>query len=181
MALKGFESDDIQESIQEFKNSGLLHSQASKALKGLTKHQATQRQQLVEQQEREALDSVERNKTYWASVQKTLTDSNEFRGIPISEKEKSEMLQYLSQPVKDGLSAFQVAMNEAPVDVVLAIAALMKRNFNLDGLVTRKAKTEQAKGLREQLSKNRERAASKASRAKGTVEKPDFASLDLSL
>jgi hypothetical protein len=181
MELKGFEREDIEESVQEFKNSGLLHSQASKALKGLAKHQVREQGRLIEEQERAAAQAQAQSADYWKEVETTLQGSSEFRGIPVSEKEKRDLLEYLSKPVQDGLSAFQIALNQAPVDVYLAIASLMKKDFNIDGIVSRKAKTQQAQTLKEKLSKSKESLKSRAQKPKGIVDKPDFDSLELSL
>jgi len=181
MILKGFEPEDVTESIQEFKNSGILYSQAQKAQKGLAKHQQREQARLVQEQERAAQEAQQQAETFWRTANETVQKSNELRGIPISEKDKKELIDYVSRPIKDGMSAFQVAMNEAPMDVYLAIAALMKRDFDLTGLVSRKAKTEQAKSLRERLSKGNEKLRSKPEGKKGVVDKPDFDTLDLTI
>ncbi len=181
MVLKGFDAGDVTESISEFKNSGLLHSQATKALKGLSKHQAAEQIALVEHQEREANDAAVKQDEYWKGVQASIQSNSDFRGIPISEKEKTELYAYVSQPGKDGLSQFQHAMQEAPNEVFLAIASLLKRDFNLDGIVARKASSSNAASLRERLSKNKERTTSSVKKKSGHVDNPDFASLDLDI
>ena len=181
MALKGFDQEDINDSVTEFRNSGILHSQATKAQKGLAKHQGREKAALIEQQEREAAQAAEQTQNFWQNVEQTVKSNSEFRGIPVSEREKNDLLSFISKPVKEGLSAFQIAMNEAPVDVYLAIAALMKRDFNLEGLVARKASTQKARSLRDKLSKSNERLKSKAEKPRSMVNNPDIGDLDLTI
>lgn len=181
MELKGFETDDIKKSVEEFKNTGILHSQAQMARKGLAKYQQREQTRLLEEQERTAAEAQQQTQKFWDEVSTTIQESRELHGIPISEKDKKELLNYVARPGKNGLSEFQVAMNEAPTDVYLAIAALMKRNFDLSGLVSRKASTKQAQDLRNRLSKTKQTLRSKDQKSKGNVKEPDFESLDLSI
>jgi len=181
MELKGFEQEDIKTSVEEFKNTGILQSQAEMARKGLVKYQSREKERLLKEQERQAQEVQKQTEAYWTEVTETIQKSNELRGIPISEKDKKELMDYVSKPVRDGMSAFQVAMNEAPTDVYLAIAALLKRDFNLDGIVSRKASSLKANNLRERMSKSKDKLKSKGQQTKGRVDNPSFDALDLSI
>jgi hypothetical protein len=135
------------------------------------------------QQERESMAFKEQQAKVVEEIAKTIKSSKEVRGIPISEKEKSELIDFITNgPEGSELSHFQLALQDAPTDVHIAIAALVKRNFNLDGIIARRASTKNAEGLRSRLQSVKERVPSKGSkRSKEVVEKPDFNELDISL
>lgn len=181
MELKGIDQEDIKTSVEEFKNTGILQSQAEIARRGLVKYQSREKERLLQEQQKQAEEVQKQTDAYWTEVTETIQKSNELRGIPISEKDKKELMDYVSKPVRDGMSAFQIAMNEAPTDVYLAIAALLKRDFNLDGIVSRKASSLKANNLRERMSKSKEKLKSKGERSKGRVDNPSFDALDLSI
>jgi hypothetical protein len=57
----------------------------------------------------------------------------------------------------------------------------MKRDFDLSGIVSRKAKTETAKTLRDRLNKGKDKLRTKAEGRKGVVANPSFDALDLTI
>ncbi len=178
----GHEEEDVSAAIDEYKTSGILHSQAQRSLKGLIKHQSREKEQLIEQQNSVASQDAKDQEAYLKEVQELIDTSADFHGIVISEKEKGSFANYVSTPVQNGQSQFQIDMQEAPTDIYLAIAALMKRKFNLDGIVTRRAKSLNANNMRDRLKKNsQEKLRSQEDGDKGHVDKVNIGDLDLSL
>ena len=181
LEAQGFEPPDITEAVSEMKNSGTLYTQSQRYQKVLAKEQKKSKEELLRNQEREAKAAEAEREKFVEDMNTTIRQSKQFHGIPISEKEKASLVDFILKFDEDGTSAFQKALANAPIETHLAIATLIKRNFNLDGVVTRKAKSQNAQTLRDKLLKSKERKASKSSRSKGVVENPDFNTLDFSL
>ena len=182
LVAMGNEEEDIASAIEEYKTSGILHSQAQRSLKGLIKHQSREKEQLTQRQQGVADQEAKDQEAHLKEVNDTIKNSADFHGIVVSEKDKAEFATYVSTPVQNGQSQFQIDMQEAPTDIYLAIAALMKRKFNLDGIVTRKAKSLNASNMRERLKNNsQEKLRSQEDGDKGHTDIVNVGDLNLSL
>lgn len=181
--VMGRDDEDITDTLSEFKSSGILHSQAQKALKSLTKHQATQKAKLLEDQATASKQAATDAAAYVKEVKETIASSTDFRGIIVSEKEKDEFTKYVSDPIagEGGKSQFHIDMETAPTDVLLAIAALLRKDFNLDGIVSRRAKSLKAQELRDRLTKQRNDARNRGDDRGEEFVPANVAKLDLIL
>ena len=181
LVAMGQDEDDIKAAIAEFKASDILHSQAQRSLKGLVKRQSSEKEQLVKSQAQLAAQEAKDQDAYLKTVKDTITKSSDFRGVVVSEKDKGEFHSYVSNPVKNGQSQFQLDMEEAPMDIYLAIAALMKNGFDLSGIITRRATTLEAGKLRDRLKKNQDKLRSQSDDGKGLKLEVNADDLDLQL
>jgi len=181
LVAMGQEEEDINSAIAEFKASDILHSQAQRSLKGLVKHQGVEKERLVKDQATIAAQEAKDQEAYLKTVETTIKEAADFRGVVVSEKDKAEFHAYVSNPVKNGQSQFQLDMEEAPTDVYLAIAALMRNGFDLSGVVTRRARTLEAEKLRDRLKKNQEKLRSQSDDDKGRKLEVNPEDLDLQL
>lgn len=182
LALREMDEEDISNSVKRFKSAGLLKEQAEVALKNLSRHQEAEQARLLEEQARVAEEAEKQRKEFVGEVQNIIQESGDFHGIPVSEKEKTELYKYATQIVDDGQTQFQLALNDAPLETYLAFAKLLKSGFDLSGLVDRKASTKKAKSLREKLrKKEREKMRSKEESSNEIVSNPDLNELQLDL
>ena len=180
-AEKGHDKDFIKEMLNDYEDSGKLHSKAEQAKNALGKVQGQRKEQMIEQQKQQVAKQQEEQQEFWNGVSETIQNSKEFAGLQVPEREKSKFFNYLSKPVsKEGYTQRDIDHSEANMEVKLAIDYLMYKGFNLKDIIKTKAKTQATKSLRQKISKNEETV--KSARKKSRVSKNiDLDSLDLSI
>ena len=181
LELKGHDNDFIEEMLNDFEDTGKLYAKAEAARGALAKHQTAKRDQLITQQREETSKQREELNNFWDNVSDTIEDSDSFAGIAVPRRDKAKFFDYLSTPVnKQGQTQRDVDHSGADMEIKLAIDYLMYTGFDLSEVISSKAKTQNAKTLRERLGKNEDRVKStrKSSRRNSKL---DLDSLDLSL
>jgi len=181
LELKGHDNDFIEEMLNDFEDTGKLYAKAEAARGALAKHQNAKRDQLITQQREATNKQREELNDFWDNVSDTIEDSDSFAGIAVPRRDKAKFFDYLSTPVnKQGQTQRDVDHSGADMEIKLAIDYLMYTGFDLSEVISSKAKTQNAKTLRERLGKNEDRVKStrKSSRRNSKL---DLDSLDLSL
>tara|TARA_R100000742_G_C4236844_1_gene57287 strand:- start:241 stop:780 length:540 start_codon:yes stop_codon:yes gene_type:complete len=179
--MKGHDKDFINELLEDYEDSGKLYGKASQAKDAMAKYQQEHREQLQEQQRQTLAEQEQHNREFWSDIADTIKESREFAGIKITEREKRNFYNYISQPVdKSGKTQRDIDHLEADVEVKLAVDYLMYKGFNLDEIIGKRAKTRSTQSLREKLSKNEEDLKS-SKRKRRIAKNVNFDDLDLSL
>lgn len=181
LELKGHDNDFIEEMLNDFEDTGKLYAKAEAARGALAKHQNAKREQLITQQREETSRQREELNNFWDNVSDTIEDSDSFAGIAVPKRDKAKFFDYLSTPVnRQGQTQRDVDHAGAEMEVKLAIDYLMYTGFDLSEIISNKAKTQNAKTLRERIGRNEDRVKStrKSSRRNSKL---DLDTLDLSL
>ena len=181
LELKGHDNDFIEEMLNDFEDTGKLYKKAEAARGALAKHQTQQRDQMLEGQRNETEKTRRTTEEFWSNVSTTIEDADSFAGISVPKRDKNKFFDYLSAPInKQGHTQRDIDHTNADMEVKLAIDYLMYTGFNLENLITSKAKTQNAKTLRERIGKNEDTVKStrKSTRRSKNV---DFDNLDLSI
>ena len=178
---KGHDSEFIKEMLEDYSDSGKLHTKAEAAKNALGKVQAQQKEHLVAKQRTSMEEQHRQQQEFWTGISETIQNSSEFSGLQVPEREKSKFFNWLSTPVsKEGYTQRDLDHTEASMETKLAIDYLMYKGFNLEQIINSKAKTKATKSLRDKISKNEETV--KSARRKSRVSKSiDLDSLDLSI
>lgn len=181
LELKGHDKDFINEMLEDFEDTGKLHAKSEAARNALAKHQDQTRIQMAETQRQETERANQQLEEFWGNVADTISDSDQFAGISVPEREKEAFFQYLSTPVnRNGHTQRDVDHSEAELEKKLAIDYLMYKGFDLSGLIQSKAKTQNATTLRNRISSN-EAQAKNTRRSNRKSKNVDFDNLDLSI
>lgn len=178
---RGLEKEDIEETIKDLSNSDLLYSQAQRSLKLLARDQKKSQEELFEQQDALAKQAAKEQLEYVAEVKTKIDKASDFKGIRVTETEKKELSQYVTSPVANGLSQFQIDMEQADTDTLLAIASLMRKKFNIEGLISNKAKTLKANQLRNRLKGSKKELRSETKKEFEMSKKPNLDNLEFVL
>tara|TARA_R110000765_G_scaffold284370_1_gene381172 strand:- start:21 stop:1106 length:1086 start_codon:yes stop_codon:yes gene_type:complete len=179
--LKGHDQAFTSEMINDYSDSGKLHTKAEAARQALGKVQAQQQSQMVDQQKHQRAQQYESQQQFWGDVAKTLEDSQEFAGVTVPEREKNKFFNYLSKPVnQEGLTQRDVDHASAEIDKKLAIDYLMFKGFNLDQIINTKARSKNSKSLRDKISRNEE-TVKNARKSSRRTKSFDIDELDLSI
>ena len=180
-ASKGHDKDFINELLEDYEDTGKLHQKATAAKAALAKVQNEDRQTLISRQKEDRVAAEKKQEEFWSGVHKTINDSQEFAGLTVPQKEKGKFFEYISKPVnKEGHTQRDIDHNESEMEVKLAIDFLMYKGFKLDDIINKKAKTKNARSLRDKISKNSDsvKSARKSGRRSSSFDLED---LDLSL
>ena len=181
-ATKGHDKEFIEEMVNDFEDTGKLYTKAEAAKTALSNLQTAQRSQMVEEQRHQQVAQEEKLTEFWNGVADTIEESKEFAGISVPDRDKNKFFDYLSTPVtREGQTQRDIDHQDADMDIKLAIDYLMYKGFDLGGLVETKAKTQNARSLKDRISRNEESVKStrRSSRRKGG--NVDLENLDLSL
>ena len=178
---KGHDKEFIKEMVNDYSDSGKLHSKAEAARQALGKVQEQSKSQMVEQQQQQLEEKHQKQQEFWDDVSQTIKDSNEFAGLSVPEKEKNKFFNWLSKPVNDnGYTQRDIAHSEATMEMRLAVDYLMYNGFNLNEIVKTKAKTQATRSLRDKIS-NQEASVKSARRKSRKSKNIDLDNLDLSI
>ena len=176
---KGHDTEFIQDTIDTYEASGKLYNNAEKAKHHLAQLQAQEQQMLMELQQQEYEAFQEEQNQFWNEVADTIETGNEFAGVRIPDREKSNFFDYISQPVGDnGETQRDLDYQEAGTDVKLAIDYMLYSGFDLNGIIEKKAKTQAARNLRDRIVSNEERVKSARKQQRRSTN-VDFDQLDL--
>ena len=181
LELKGHDNDFIEEMLNDFEDTGKLYQKAEAARGALAKHQIKQREQMIESQRKQTEKMQRQTQEFWSNVSETIEDADQFAGISVPKRDKNKFFDYLSTPVtKEGYTQRDLDHSNADMEIKLAIDYLMYTGFDLSDIISSKAKTQNAKTLRERISKNEDRVKStrRSTRRKKNV---DLDSLDLDI
>jgi hypothetical protein len=116
---------------------------------------------MMEQQRYQYQQYQQEQQQFWNEVAETIESGNEFAGVRIPDREKSNFFDYISRPVgSNGETQRELDYQEAGTDIKLAIDYMLYSGFDLNGVIEKKAKTQAARNLRDRIISNEERVKS---------------------
>ena len=179
---KGHDDKFIGDLLDDYQDGGKLFNKAQTAHKELVNMQDQYKRQLVEEQQAYQQQSIQEQQQFWDGVYDTIDQSKEFQGITVPDREKNKFFDYLSKPVtKEGYTQRDVDYGQAEMDVKLAMDYLMFKGFNLDKLITTKARTKSTQTLKDRIKGHQETVKSARKASKKPSKAVDIEDLDLRL
>jgi hypothetical protein len=155
LLLKGYSQEDIQAELEDYKAGGILENKAKRALTSLKKNQVAEKTTILTKQKEQYEAQQREIETFWNGVNDTISKASQFKGLNISEADKKAFFDYLAKPVNNNKSQRDLDVETADMETRLAIDYLLMKKFNLSNLITNKAKTLQAKSLRDRLQRTK--------------------------
>ena len=153
LVASGYSGEDLKAELADIKNGGILESKARRALARLKARQQEGKETLIEQQRQERQRQQEEATKYWQEVKTEIQGSNDFNGFRIPEADKNPFYEFMVKPVKDGKTLRDQRLENLALKDTLTIDYLLFKNFDISGLVQRKANDLQVKSLRDRLKK----------------------------
>lgn len=151
LSLQGFEPEEINDTVQEYLDAGILEKQAERNLKKLQNYQQLQAQQLIEQQRIQAQQQQQEVAQQWNTIKSTI-DTGNLRGFAVPESDKSKFYNWMSQPVdKEGRTQRMIDRQQISIETQVALEYLLYKNFDLNKLVQTTKNTQQAQSLKQKL------------------------------
>jgi hypothetical protein len=145
--------------IESYEDKGKLYEKATQAGGALAKAQENQRAQVMERQRAEAAQREQQAVEAWNGVKETITKADDLAGLPITAREKTAFIDYISKPVDQyGRTQRDIDFQTMDIQKQLAVDFLAFKKLDFGKFIGKKANTVAAENLR--------------SRLKNTVKKP---------
>lgn len=160
LAQQNFTDEEINETIRDYKDTGLLYKTAKKAADKLVASQKTRKEELIMQQAERAREE-EAKRTEVIGEITDVVEKGKLKNLVIPEKDRKEFKSWLLNPDAKGQTKRQATMSKLSMQEKLELEYLVFKGFNLNDLV----KTEVTKTRIDFLKKG---ATSKQTRLSGT-------------
>jgi len=132
MRLRGDSAEDIDETLNDYKDLGKLEKQAEKAKAKLVQYQSIQRKELAQKQQKAKKEQEQKRAQVITTIQDTIKDSKEIQGFPLSRKHKKDLVTYMTTP-----NVKVTGANGEPNYVTKFQADEMEASQNIDDFILR--------------------------------------------
>jgi hypothetical protein len=168
MEVQGYTKEEIEETLEDYKSSGLLHKQADIAKKKLISWQEESKASLIKEKSSEALKRKEEEIKAAKDFEKEVTSLTDIAGFSLTKEKAKKLHEFITVQDKSGKTKFQ--QSDSPENRLL-YAFFAMEGFSKEKLVKDVA-TSQAIKLKKQLSNYADSAATpKSSGNKVTYDK----------
>jgi hypothetical protein len=168
----GYSKDKINKFISRYEDSGTLQEEAEDALEGLKEHNTKRAEQLLVEQQNQRKEQLKTQQKFIDNVQSSVDKVDSILGIPISTKEKKELLDYIFKPEADGSTKYQKDYAKDYRNLIESAYFTMKGD-SLIQKVTTKATSQATKNLQDKLAnkgkRNKNSGGSTASTSSSTL------------
>lgn len=149
---RGDEDAFIDDMIETYEDKDQLYDKAIAAKNALAKAQDARKQQLLEQQRAEAQRRQQEAEQTWNTVRETVTKATDLAGIPISERDRSKFIDYISKPVtREGYTQRDLDAGKLSLEQQLAMDFFLYKGKDMSKILDTKAKTAAAMSLKDRL------------------------------
>ena len=139
---RGFSNARTVKMIGLLEESESLHEEAVSALEELKQLYGDRKTQLIQKQQQDYKRQMEQDEAHWNKV-KDLITSGDVAGISIPEADKSKFFQWLSSPVKDGMSQRAIDRQQLDTAQLLTLEYLIFKGFDLGKIASSVKKSRQ--------------------------------------
>jgi len=164
---KGYSEARIKKSIERYEDAGVLEDEAEDAKELLAEIREEKAEKLLEEKEKEKKAIAEQQQKYITSVEQSVKSLESVRGIPISVKEKKQLLDYIFKPTADGRTRYQKDYMSSVNNLIESAYFTMKGDAFIQK-IERKANSEAAINLKKKLA-NRGKDRSKDQKDSGSA------------
>jgi hypothetical protein len=104
---RGYSEQRIEKFISKYEETDSLEDEAKDSLEEVKEFREKSKKELLEAQKNRQESELQEQLFFIQNVEKSIKDIDNIRGIPISDKEKKETLEYILKPERDGLTKYQ--------------------------------------------------------------------------
>ena len=146
---QGYKEERVRKMLARYEENETLKDEAEDALDLVKEFNNKKALKLLEDQKKEAQASQKAQQKFYSDVNSTISTMQDVRGIPLTDKDKRELLRYAFTPDENGLSKFQQESSDVRNILELAFL-LMNKDKKIDN-ATQKQETNAYKTLLEKL------------------------------
>lgn len=148
---QGYSKEQITKKIDKYDMAGILEDEASDAKEELVGIKDKEQNKLLASQKTANDNAKEAQQKQFDSVVSTIKELNEINGVAVSSKEKRELVKYLFEPTKSGLTQWQEDGKD--IKNIVNTAFIMKNGSSLIDSAKKKGKSEAFSKIKEGLRK----------------------------
>lgn len=148
---KGYSESRINRSIDRYVDAGVLEDEAEDAVELLKEIREEKSEKLLKDQEKQKEVLEQQKQKYVEDVELTVNTLESVRGIPISDKEKKQLMDYIFKPTADGRTKYQKDYVSSVKNLIESAYFTMKGDTFIQK-VQRKANSDAAINLKKKLS-----------------------------
>jgi hypothetical protein len=163
----GYTKDRIDKYISRYEDSGTLQEEAEDALEELKEHNTKKAETLLVEQQNQRKEQLKAQQKFVENVQASVDKVDSVLGIPISAKEKKELLEYIFKPEADGQTKYQKDYAKDYKNLIES-AYFTMRGDSLIQKVTQKATSQATKNLQDKLANKGKRVKNSGGSTQGT-------------
>ena len=153
LETQGFDLSEVQETLEDYEDAGILERHAKKALTRLQDKQIRDKKTLIEQQQQQAQQQAQQNEQMWNEIN-GLVQTGELKGLTVPERDKKRFFEWMATPIdQKGNSQRAVDREQLDQETLLALEYIVYKGFDLSKLISNNNTTQKARSLRSKLSK----------------------------
>lgn len=152
MRQQGFGDEDISRMVESYEDAGILKDNASIYLQQLQRTQGQRKEQLLVQQQQEAVEQRAQAEQYWSSVQETISAGN-LKGMSIPTRQRGKFYEWMTNPINEqGATQRDIDRQNIDQETALAVEYLLYQGFDLKKLASNAASTQKVSSLKSKLT-----------------------------
>lgn len=148
---QGYKEDKIKKMISRYEEAETLKEEAEDALDLLKEFNEKKTKSLLESQKKEAAEVRKKQQKFYEDVNSTIKTISNFKGFPVSEKEKRELLEYAFVPDEDGFTKYQKEFRGDVYHILESAYFVKNKNKIKAGDANKKENTDAYKTLRDKV------------------------------
>lgn len=149
LKVQGESEEDIEETIQDYIESGILKKEATRAQKKLANWQKKENEKLVAEREKAHIEEQEAQKVAAEEFKKTVLETRDLSGFKVTETKAKKLYDYITKRDKEGKSQFD--KDDTPENRLL-YAYFAMEGFDKEKL-SKEIASSQARTLKKKLSR----------------------------
>lgn len=169
---KGFSSTQIEKKITKYEDAGLLEDEAEDALEDLKEIKEEKKKQLLANQEKQAKVVKQQQQEFFDNVVNEIKGLDNIYGVPVPEKDKKALLEYIFKPNSRGITKYQEDYSKSLKNLITSAYFTMKGD-SLITIAKKEGKKATLDSFKNSLTKNK----GVDKRSKRTIEKDDSSSI----
>lgn len=169
---KGFSSTQIEKKITKYEDAGLLEDEAEDALEDLKEIKEEKKKQLLANQEKQAKVVKQQQQEFFDNVVNEIKGLDNIYGVPVPEKDKKALLEYIFKPNSRGITKYQEDYSKSLKNLITSAYFTMKGD-SLITIAKKEGKKATLDSFKNSLTKNK----GVDKRSKRTIEKDDSNSI----
>lgn len=167
---KGYSDKRIERTLDRFEDAGILAEEAEDALEELKEIRESNAKQLLKQQEDAKEQSIKQQQKFLTDVKSSIDNIDNIMGVPISKKEKNELMEYAFKTDSNGQTQYQKEFGKDYVNSLIESAYIQKNK----GTFTKKVEKNVGTNVKKDMFKKMRNTSSR--RSKGSSSAADHRS-----
>lgn len=165
----GYDQAEIDDTIKEFEDTGLLYSEAKRSLKRLANEDKNKESKYAEQRQNALEAEKQRKEDVMNRVKQSIDSAKDIAGIPLNKKDKDEFYNFLYKEDNKGETPYTKSLKKDPSSVI-KMAYILYKGFDFSQVGKSDLHKESVKKVKELLESSG-RVSKKSNKATGNDEK----------